>query len=377
MISTKIIILFLSNFIVLTIFFPSCKNDLSISELKINQIQVLGSHNSYKQAIDPILLAELLEEDSTKIGLDYQHIPLQAQLDIGLRKLELDVYFDPTGGRFAHPLGLRTLENNLNFQKIYYDPENRMQEPGFKILHVQDIDFRSSVYTLKDALEELKKWSDLHPSHLPIAISFNAKSDTIQKPGYTRPLPFKEQTFDSLDNEILQVIPRSRIITPDEVRGNHSSLEEAVTAFNWPTIEAARGRFLFVLDEQGKKMETYVKNHPSLIGRVMFVNAEEGNPEAGFRIVNDPINDFLYIQELVKKGYLVRTRADAETREARTGDYSRFEKALDSGAHYISTDYYLPDKRLNTGYQIRLPKNEIARLNPVLVGKSDNVLLWE
>jgi len=36
---------------------------------------------------------------------------------------------------------------------------------------------------------------------------------------------------------------------------------------------------------------------------------------------------------------MVRARADAETKESRTDDYTKFEKAKESGAQVISTDY--------------------------------------
>jgi hypothetical protein len=45
-----------------------------------------------------------------------------------------------------------------------------MARPGFKVLHVPDIDFRSNVLTFRDALRELKTWSDANPRHLPVAI---------------------------------------------------------------------------------------------------------------------------------------------------------------------------------------------------------------
>jgi hypothetical protein len=138
-------------------------------------------------------------------------------------------------------------------------------------------------------------------------------------------------------------------------------------AHAWPTIGAARGKFLFVLDETGDKLETYVRGHPSLKGRVMFVNAEEGRPEAAFRIVNEPIEDFHYIQHLVRSGYLVRTRADANTREAREGDYGRMKAAFASGAHFVSTDYYRPNPDFKTGYQVKLPGGSAGRWNPLLL----------
>jgi hypothetical protein len=59
--------------------------------------------------------------------------------------------------------------------------------------------------------------------------------------------------FDSLDAAILSVFSRERIITPDKVRGKFKTLEEAVKAHNWPSLEEARGKVIFVLDEMERK----------------------------------------------------------------------------------------------------------------------------
>jgi hypothetical protein len=162
------------------------------------------------------------------------------------------------------------------------------------------------------------------------------------------------------------VLSPEQLITPDDARADYATLEAAVLAHAWPTLRDSRGKFLFVLDEQGEKLEIYVQGHPSLRGRAMFVNAHEGRPEAAFRIVNDAIQDFRYIQHLVRSGYLVRTRADAETREARNGDYTRMEAAFASGAQFVSTDYYYPSP-FGTGYKVRLPGGGPGRWNPLLL----------
>ncbi|HEY1212849.1 MAG TPA: Ca2+-dependent phosphoinositide-specific phospholipase C, partial [Bryobacteraceae bacterium] len=182
-------------------------------------------------------------------------------------------------------------------------------------------------------------WSNAHPRHLPISITMNAKDDGIDEPGFVRPVPFDKAAFDNWDAEIIKGLGRENVITPDDVRGDYPTLEAAVLAHAWPTLGKARGKFFFVLDETGKKLETYVEGHPSLKGRVMFVNAMEGRPEAAFRIVNEPKQDWAYIQYLVRSGFYVRTRADADMVEARKGDYSRWKAALISGAQVISTDY--------------------------------------
>ena len=80
---------------------------------RMNQIQVLGSHNSYKQAIDPSLLSLLKENGDHRLeGLEYSHIPIEKQLDLGLRALEIDVVYDPEGGRYAHPRGITAVAEN-------------------------------------------------------------------------------------------------------------------------------------------------------------------------------------------------------------------------------------------------------------------------
>jgi hypothetical protein len=324
----------------------------SATEPRMNQVQVLGSHNSYKRPIDPPLLSILEKEMGDRVkGLEYGHLPVDQQLNLGLRALEIDVVNDPKGGLYAHPKGLE-LEHDASHAP--YDPAGLMNRPGLKVIHVPDIDFRANVYTFQQELAILKTWSDAHPNHLPIVITMNAKDTGIKRPGFVQPAPFDKAAFDAWDAEIVKGLGRDRLITPDDVRGRFPTLESAVRAQAWPKLSEARGRFLFVLDETGAKLETYIEGHPSLQGRVIFVNATEGRPEAAFRIVNEPIQDWAYIQYLVRSGYYVRTRADADTMEARRGDYTRFRDALVSGAQVISTDYYVPDPKLGTNYVVKL-----------------------
>jgi len=61
---------------------------------------------------------------------------------------------------------------------------------------------------------------------------------------------------------------------------------------------------------------------------------------------------------------MVRTRADADTEQARSGDITRRDAAFESGAHFISTDYPVSDPDF-TDYQVTMPGGNIARCNPV------------
>ncbi|MEO6547195.1 MAG: phosphatidylinositol-specific phospholipase C1-like protein [Ferruginibacter sp.] len=330
----------------------------------INSIQVIGSHNSYKEYIDTPLFQLIKREDSNAVkGIEYTHMSLADQLTLGLRSLEIDVYADSKGGKYAHPAGLTWAGTN---PARPYDPKGLMNEPGFKVLHMQDIDFRSNCLTLKNCLNELKTWSDAHPDHEPIFITMNAKDDTMNRPGFVIPERFTSATLNELDNMISNNLGHKKLITPDMVKGNYETLEKAVLAGNWPKIDEAKGRFIFVLDEEGDKRQMYIQDHPSLKSRVLFVNAPEGTPESAIIILNDPVKSLLQIQELVKKGYIVRTRADADTREARSNDTSRFMAACKSGAQIISTDYYAKSSLFTSNYKISFDGGKYVRENPVV-----------
>src|ERR1700742_554568 len=70
----------------------------------LNQIQVIGTHNSYNHGFAPSE-AKWLQEKNPKAfeALDYAHGPLASQLDGGVRQMEIDIAADPQGGRYAHP----------------------------------------------------------------------------------------------------------------------------------------------------------------------------------------------------------------------------------------------------------------------------------
>lgn len=107
-----------------------------------------------------------------------------------------------------------------------------------------------------------------------------------------------------------------------------------------------------------------MQGHPSLKGRAVFVNAQPGTPEAAALFRNNP--EDATIPDLIKKGYIIRTRADADTKEARANDYSHFEAAKKSGAQIITTDYYKPSTFFNSPYHIKFDDGGYFRVNPIL-----------
>jgi hypothetical protein len=327
----------------------------------INHIQVIGSHNSYKQSIDPALFKLIKEKDSVGAKkIDYSHISLSQQLDLGLLDLEIDIYADTNGGKYAHPKGLTWAPKQAPF-----DQQGLMKEPGFKVFHIQDIDFRSNCLTFKQCLQELRRWSDRNKDHDPVFITMNAKDEPMKKPGYTIPEKFTSAVFDQLDQSLVENLGRENLITPDDVRGKYQTLQSAVLHNNWPSLKQAKGKFIFILDEKGRKRTAYIAHHPSLKGRILFADAEPGTPESAIHIMNNPKKDLAKIRALVKKGYIIRTRSDSDTQEARDNDKSTFKAALASGAQIITTDYYQKSTHFKSDYVISFDDGKYFRLDPL------------
>ncbi len=317
--------------------------------IRMNDIATVGTHNSYKQAMPAATMKKMRARDPRMAdGLDYRHRPLAEQLDHGARQLEIDVNYDPKGGHYA---------------KGSADPD--LMKPGFKVLHIPGIDNGSSCVLLTQCLHIVKRWSDAHPGHVPILLMFNAKDEQNAARGGIDALPYDEAAYDALDAEIRSVLPPEKLIVPDDVQGTYPTLRDAVRANNWPTLDKARGRFLFALDEPPAKVAVYRGARKSLEGRVFFINTDEDSPAAAYLTLNDPVAQHDRIRRDVTAGYLVRTRADANTVEARANDTRPRDAALASGAHYVSTDYLWPDPRFAGGYHVPVDPHAPVRCNPV------------
>ena len=215
----------------------------------------------------------------------------------------------------------------------------------------------------------MKKWSEAHADHLPIIITINPKTSGLEMPGFTEVLPFDAQVLAALDEEIVATLGLQKLITPHVVQGDFPSLSAAVKEKGWPLLKDARGKFLFVLDSGKEITEQYQSIQSS--DRLMFVNVGPNHPQAAFFIMNNPAKQEEEIKTLVQQGFMVRTRADANTVEARTGDFSRFEAAIRSGAQVISTDYYIKSLSPQQDFEIVFENQAYTQCNPVLIKPKD------
>jgi hypothetical protein len=332
--------------------------------LRMNEIQVIGTHNSYHAGIAPneAKLWQAKYPEQFK-ALEYQHQPLPQQFDAGVRQIELDVYADTKGGRYAHPQGPKMVAAAGLPADPEFDPNGVMMKPGFKVMHIQDLDYRSTCQPFTACLEQVRAWSKAHPQHVPIFVLVETKQGSIPKMNLTEPEPFTPAVFDALDAEIRSVFAADEMITPDDVRGSYPTLNAAILAGNWPTLDSARGKVVFLMD-QHPVTPVYLEGHPGLRGRVIFTNSTPGDADAAFLERNaGPADE---IRELVRRGYLIRARTDADTKEARSDDTSVRDAMLSSGAQILSTDYPASEPARWPGhFKVELPGGVVARCNPV------------
>jgi len=289
--------------------------------LRMNQLQVVGTHNSYHTREKPIA-------SGRAAAWNYTHPPLDVQLERGVRSFELDLHW---------------------------------RNGEFQVFHVPLLDEGTTCKTLAEALATVRRWSESHPNHVPISFLFELKSEG---PGIDKRIKKVDAAgLDQLDEVLSAGFAEGQIITPDVVRGDADNLREAVTKRGWPTVDEARGKVFFILHNDGDQRELYSKDRPSQRGRVMFVRSDPEREDAATLVMDGPNNP--RIPELVKAGYYIRTRADADIRIAGSGQPARRDAAFASGAHILSTDFPRGQADKESGYVVEFENGAAARVNRV------------
>ncbi|MEV5964584.1 phosphatidylinositol-specific phospholipase C1-like protein [Kribbella sp. NPDC051952] len=334
--------------------------------LRLNQMQVVGSHNSYHRELSPNEQKVQQQQNPGSVDLWYSHAPISQQLeDQNVRSLELDLFPDPQGGLYTFPL-----IRKLTGQGPLTDPA--MAQPGIKVMHVPDFDYNTNCATFKICLQQVKTWSDQHPNHVPIAINLELKQSdpAVVAAGGVKAPPWDAGNLDSVDTEIRSVFSEGELLSPDDVRKPGLTLEQSVLTKGWPKLSSARGQVMFYFDNggPGEIRDLYTAGKPNLEGRAVFTRGPEGAADAAVTEVNDPRGTGqAEIQRLVSKGYLVRTRSDEPMATIRDKDYSRLGIALASGAQWVTTDFPVAGMaaRYDSDFVAKLPGHTPVRLNPV------------
>ncbi len=283
------------------------------NELRMNQLQLKGTHNSY----------HIAQEEPAVAELDYTFAPLDVQLEEqGVRKFELDTNY---------------VEKN----------------DSIEVYHIPIVDEGTHCRLFVDCLRTIEQWSSAHPGHQPIFIQIEPKGRF--------PSWLGESFFEAFEGEILTAFPRERISTPDDVQGDAATLREAVTTTGWPTLAEARGKVLFFINDRSDFTQAYTREFNDVNGRLMFPESLPEEDFAAVRILNGAESDFDAIQQAVKSGFIVRTRDGGLDAPQSPGV---LQAALDSGAQLISTDF--PGKVEGVDYVMQIPGGTPSRCNPLI-----------
>ena len=139
--------------------------------VRLNEIQLLGTHNSYHVAPPPAMLAALGRAGR---DIEYTHRPLTEQLSqLGIRQFELDVFADPEGGRFATPAAFRMVKGSnpsvpsCSRARLQGDPH-----AGRRLSH--DVHDAEGVPDRRS-----RSWSRANPWHVPIMVMIEAKDSPL------------------------------------------------------------------------------------------------------------------------------------------------------------------------------------------------------
>ncbi len=277
-------------------------------ELRLTHMQVKATHNSY----------HVETPGNTLPDWKYTMPPLDVQLARdGVRSVELDVHFKGDGA-------------------------------PIEVHHLPLLDETTTCPTLVACLTTLKVWSDAHPAHQPLYVQMEMKSGVTTKNA--------EDFFAAIEAEILSVWPRSRVLTPDDVRGDAATLREALATTGWPTLGATRQKIFFGFDESGPLRDAYTRGGAGLAGRLAFIDSAPADAFAGVAIVNDA-KDSAAIDAALAAGMLVRVFGAAVG-----DDPADNEAALASGAHVLSTDY--PGVEPDPVRALTIPGGTPSRCNP-------------
>lgn len=276
--------------------------------VRLNHIQMKGTHNSYH-----------LKSDNPIPDWQYEHAPLDVQLEEqGVRQFELDIHWEESS-------------------------------QGFGLYHVRGLDDNSNCgTTLAGCLAVVRDWSAANPEHHTIFIYIEPKEEINDSPitGH----------WDTFDAEVRSVFAPEQLVTPDDVTCGEGSLQGALANHGWPTVEATRGRILFMLLGPDAHAIEYAQGGTGLEGRVMFVEAPEDSlPYASVRKINNPVGGAAEIRAAVEAGLIVRTM---------TGSPEAVSAALAAGAHMLSTDYPIAGMH-EDGFWVEIPGGTPSRCNPV------------
>ena len=305
---------------------------------RLNDLQVLGTHNSFHVEPEPDALQAITSVDPDLVNLAVTHPPVGVQLgDLSVRQLELDVFADPDGSLWR-PVG----------------------RPGFKVFHMEQIDMGSTCEALVDVPAGAPGVVGRSPEAPP---GVRARPDPTARPcSPVRPTRCRSPP---------QVARHAR--RGDPFRDASPATWSRPTRCAGSTRPSRRprsrtgGRARRHAAAGSCSCSTSIATSTSSVTRTSPGAScsrprSPGQPDAAFVQIPDARGNEATISDLVRKGYLVRTRADEPVVTPTTGDVTRRDAAFASGATIVSTDYPAPGlaSRWGSDYVARLPGGGVA-----------------
>eukprot|EP01023_Acetabularia_acetabulum_P056565 TRINITY_DN6569_c0_g1_i10.p1 TRINITY_DN6569_c0_g1~~TRINITY_DN6569_c0_g1_i10.p1 ORF type:complete len:534 (+),score=76.69 TRINITY_DN6569_c0_g1_i10:25-1626(+) len=313
----------------------------------ISRVQFISTHNSYVMQPQPWVWNVLRSNINNTIpgfpkssqlkNFMVSHRPLQEQLDMGIRQLQLDVFPDPEGGKYADRSQLKQLAQSLNIPIPQNIEIQDMYEPGYKVMHVPEFDFNSHCWLFTDCLQQIQNWSVMNKGHALITILVEIKSQP-----FTSLLSEDKKLFEKLEQEISQVFSSEKILTVSDLQGDYDSMNAKIQKLGydaWPTLQQTQDKIMFVTVSDKNIIEQYSNAVPADNRIPLLFGYGDQDPQDGWMFVADPVKSFEVIRSKSQQGYLVSTRADKPGFEGITGDTTTRDAAFGSGAQSISTDY--------------------------------------
>jgi hypothetical protein len=196
--------------------------------LRLNQIQVKGTHNSYHKK----------KRIRLSSSYNYQHPKLAKQLELGARQLELDLHF-----------------NNFN-RKLY-------------VHHVKIIDQKTHCKKFLKCLKNIHEWTQKNTDHSPLLIWLELKDKDYDR--FSPRWGKVRKHFNILEKNILSVFSREQILVPDEVRGNFLTMSQAIKKSGWPLLKDIKGKVIFAFISEGVDRKDYLKGSPNLEDKLIWV----------------------------------------------------------------------------------------------------------
>jgi hypothetical protein len=276
--------------------------DLTDDQIKLNEIKMLATHNSYKKTAVPLgRLFVSLGTGSSEEGraLKYGYQSISDQLHLGVRSMEFDL---------------------------------RLRKTEFQLTHVPLVDNSSVAPNFSLALEEISLFSDNNPNHVPIIILMEIKDDWMILDHALQKMD-KEDLID-LDN-LLKDKLGNKLYQPKDLIENDKTLKETIQTTGWPSINSLLGKVIFVL-HPGSFTNSYYEIDESLMTQAMFIGSyyQDTNKDYASFFVHNELN-VERINELVDQNFIVRTRIDSEL------NYSdeNFQLALETNAQILTSDF--------------------------------------